>query len=119
MTIAATPYDVPMTQHHLRPIERTVLKRVDEGMTTADIAWRLRRSPGHVRRIIDLTDLPRDASSFSSDDGVLRPIERRVLAARRDGIDRSETAARLRRSPEFVTRVEELADYKLAGAGAS
>ncbi|MEQ8839553.1 MAG: hypothetical protein RIB98_01120 [Acidimicrobiales bacterium] len=104
-----------MSLDDLRPLERTILKRTRQGMTTDEIAWRLRRSPGAVQRIIDLTKIDRDASSFDSDDGTLRPIERHVLKARADGVDTAEIASRLRRSPQFVERVEGFANHKLGG----
>jgi transcriptional regulator len=35
----------------------------------------------------------------------LRPIERRILSMRDEGLDTSEIASRLRRSPDYVERV--------------
>lgn len=104
-----------MNLEDLRPLERTILKRTRQGMSTDEIAWRLRRSPGAVQRILELTELERDASAFDSDQGALRPIERCVLRARADGVDTAEIASRLRRSPQHVERVERLAIHKLGG----
>jgi len=100
---------------YLRPIERTMLKLSRGGNSEADIAWRLRRSPGHVRRTLVLARLPREPQPEGSrEPWDLRPIERRVLRARENGVPEAETAARLRRSPAFVQRVGAFVDYKLA-----
>ncbi len=102
---------------HLRPIERTMLKLLRGGNSEADIAWRLRRSPGYVRRTLALARLPREPRPEGSrEQWGLRPIERTVLRARENGVPESEMAARLRRSPAFVRRVGAFADYKLAQA---
>ncbi len=102
---------------YLRPIERTMLNLVRAGKTEADIAWRLRRSPGHVRRTLALARLPRvPGPQRHRAPWDLRPIERAVLRARENGVPEAEMAARLRRSPAFVKRVSAFADYKLAQA---
>lgn len=100
---------------HLRPIERTTLKLAASGMTEADIAWRLRRSPGYVQRTLALAGLPRRSPPPAHrEPWDLRPIERTVLRAREAGVGEAEVAARLRRSPAFVQRVGAFADYKRA-----
>lgn len=100
---------------YLRPIERTMLNLVRAGKTEADIAWRLRRSPGHVRRTLALAQIPRvPAPEQHRAPWDLRPIERAVLRSRENGVPEAEMAARLRRSPAFVYRVSAFADYKLA-----
>lgn len=102
---------------HLRPIERTILNLVRAGKTEAEIAWRLRRSPGHVRRTLALARLPRvSGTERHGAPWDLRPIERAVLRSRENGVPEAEMAARLRRSPAFVQRVSAFADYKLARA---
>lgn len=99
----------------MRPIERTMLKLSRGGNSETDIAWRLRRTPGHVRRTLALARLPRaPRSDASGEPWDLRPIERTVLRARESGVPEAEIAARLRRSPAFVQRVGAFADYKLA-----
>ena len=102
---------------HLRPIERTMLKLTRNGRSEADIAWRLRRSPGYVHRTLALSRLPRTAAPEQRrTPWELRPIERTVLRTRESGVGDAEIAARLRRSPAFVQRVGAFADYKLARA---
>jgi len=101
----------------LRPIERTMLNLERAGKTEADIAWRLRRSPGHVRRTLALARLPRmPRPERHRAPWDLRPIERAILRSRENGVPEAEMAARLRRSPAFVRRVSAFADYKLTQA---
>lgn len=98
----------------LRPIERAMRKLADGGMTESDIAWRFRRTPGHVRRVLDMSRLrgkSNDPGPETAPD--LRPIERVVLRARDEGTDTAEIAARLRRTPRGVEQIERLATYKL------
>ncbi len=102
-----------MNRAALRPLERTVVRLADSGMSPTDIAWRFRRSPGHIQRILELTRIPRSAQPRETPPGTLRPIERCILNARERGVDASEIAARLRRSPGYVERVIEFANYKL------
>ena len=106
-----------MERDHLRPFERTVLRLADSGMSSTEIAWRFRRSPGHIDRVIDLSRLPRPATETRASD-TLRPVERCVLRARNDGVGTAEIAARLRRTPGHVDRVERYASFKLDRAGA-
>lgn len=107
-----------MDRDGLRPFERVVLRLADDGMTSADIAWRFRRSPGHIERVLDLSRLPRTGSARPGAEApVLRPVERTVMRARENGSPLPEIAARMRRTPGFVARVEKMAAYKLqAGA---
>ena len=112
--------DNTMNTSEHRPLPRTVLRLHNAGMPISEIAWRLRRSPGHIRRILDWTSLPRptrdpqDVAPTTSSPPNLRPLERRVLNAKQAGIDRAETASRLRRTPQHIARIEEYAATKLA-----
>lgn len=98
----------------LRPFERAVLRLADGGMSTSEIAWRFRRSPGHIDRVLGFSQLPRGAASgLAPPRSALRPVERLIIRARGEGTPPTEIAARMRRSPSFVARVEELATLKL------
>lgn len=65
-----------MDERGVRPFERVVLRLADEGMSTSEIAWRFRRSPGHIElaarmrrspgfvaRVEELATLKLDAAS--------------------------------------------------------
>ena len=97
----------------LRPIERLVLRLVDEGLDDVEIARRFRRSPEMIRRITAMARLPRTVGARVVPDDGLRPLERRLLRWRHYGATYAEIGARFRRSPAFVARVEALARYKL------
>lgn len=107
-----------MTDHHLRPIERTVRRLRQGGLTSSEVAWRLRRSPGYVRRVEELSEIERVAPSADHDrpEIQLRPIERCVLNSLEAGTGYAEIAARLRRTPDYVSRVERLANLRLERA---
>lgn len=98
----------------LRPIERTVLRRRDEGMDVGDIAMRLRRSPGHVERIIAYTALPGRSATERAAETDLRPLERRVLDLVEAGHDFERLGAAFRRSAEHMRRVAGLAYLRRA-----
>jgi DNA-binding CsgD family transcriptional regulator len=103
-----------MDRDRLRPFERVVQRLTDQGMTSSEIAWRFRRSPGHIERVLDLSRLPRPGRAPArADEPTLRPVERTVMRARENGSQLPEIAARMRRTPSYVARVEEIATYKL------
>jgi DNA-binding CsgD family transcriptional regulator len=97
----------------LRPVERLVLRLVDQGVDDVEIARRFRRSPEMIRRITALARLPRVAVDRVAPDDGLRPLERRLLRWRHYGATYTEIGARFRRSPAYVERVEAFARYKL------
>ena len=100
----------------LRAIERRVRHLTAQGMSEVEIARRFRRSPGMIRRVIAMSDLPRTQRHTSEPDDVLRPLERRVLQWRDNGAHFPELGARFRSSPAHIERVENLARYKLSRA---
>jgi DNA-binding CsgD family transcriptional regulator len=99
--------------HSLRAIERRVRHLAEQGMSEVEIARRFRRSPGMIRRVIEMSDLPRTQRSANEPHQVLRPLERRVLRWRASGAHFPELGARFRSSPAHMERVENLARYKL------
>lgn len=100
------PYD-----RSLRPVERRILRLVDDGVDDDEIGRRFRRSPEWVARVRGLTEYPRQGTHVQGD--VLRPLERRVLRWRAAGADHEQISPRFRRSPQFLRQVEMLAHYKL------
>lgn len=101
------------TSAGLRPIERRVLRWVEAGVSDAEIGRRFGRSERWVAQVRLLAQLDRSASSAVRSDR-LRPLERRLLRWREQGVDHDELSDRFRRSPGFLARVEDYAQYKLA-----
>lgn len=104
-----------MADRRPRPIERTVRRLRQDGLSESEIAWRLRRSPGYVRRIEMFSQIKRVDEPTTNEDThsrSLRPIERCVLKALEGGAGYAEIAARLRRSPGYVSRVERFANLR-------
>jgi DNA-binding CsgD family transcriptional regulator len=99
----------------LRPIERRILRLVDDGVAEEEIARRFRRSPDMIRRLIALAEVPRSQPAGHPAEQ-LRPLERRVLRWRESGAPYGEIGSRFRRSAAHVERVEGLARYKLSRA---
>jgi hypothetical protein len=91
----------------LRPIERRVLALRASGLSTAEIARRFRRGERHIERIIAWTDIPRQPREKLRNE--LRPLERRVLTLRDNGISYEEIGARFNRDAEYAKRVEDIA----------
>jgi hypothetical protein len=97
----------------LRPIERRILRFVEDGVPREEIARRFGRSIGYVERVIALASLPRRRAREEVDGHGLRPIERCVLSWSARGASHAEIAPHFRRSERFIAQVEELAHYKL------
>jgi hypothetical protein len=97
-------------EQHLRPIERRVLALKASGQTTAEIARRFKRGEDHIERIIGWTDIPREPRERRRDG--LRPVERRVLSLRNDGLSHEEIGVLFRRDAEFARRVESIAQMR-------
>jgi DNA-binding CsgD family transcriptional regulator len=87
----------------LRPVERRILAMRDEGIDTAEIARRFKRSEDFIERVIAWTQIPR--RKVARHQG-LSPIERRVVDLRTDGLSYEEIGQRFRRSPDHIRRVE-------------
>ena len=101
-----------MAQEPLRPVERRMVQLAQDGMVPAEIGRRFHRSPEFVKRVLQMAEVPRNHSSVTGD--VLRPVERRVLRWRSQGLGYADIADRFGRTPGFVARVEQLARYKLS-----
>jgi DNA-binding CsgD family transcriptional regulator len=99
-------------QQSLRPLERRIVRLLEEGLDEAEIAARFRRSPDWVLRVASMARMPRSQAGPVRRD-VLRPLERRILRWRSGGALYADIAPRFRRSPGFVERIEVLARYKL------
>ena len=97
----------------LRPLERRVLDLRASGVSDDEIAWRFRRSPGFVRRVVRFSEMPDRSATTRQGDG-LRPLERVVRKNRERGLSTPEIAARLRRSPRSIQQIEAIAAYRLA-----
>jgi DNA-binding CsgD family transcriptional regulator len=95
----------------LRPLERRVLRLLDDGVDDTEIARRFRRSPDFVRRVNAYARIPRGVAVPAA--GGLRPVERRVLKWRAGGADHADIGRRFRRSSGHIERIEQLATYKL------
>ncbi len=106
----------------LRPVERVIARELDRGAPVATIAMSLRKGPGTIRRIaaiIDLVEeleLERDHGRSTDEDGI-RPIERCIRRLRAEGQSVGEVASRIRRSGDYVRRVESYTRLKQANRG--
>jgi DNA-binding CsgD family transcriptional regulator len=95
---------------NLRPVERRMLALRAEGIEVDEIARRFRRSPQHVERVLTWSKIPR-AQEPDRPEG-LRPIERRVLAMRGQGLSYDEIGRRFNRGPDHIRRVERYAGFR-------
>jgi hypothetical protein len=94
----------------LRPLERRVSRLAAEGVVPAEIGRRFNRSENFVERVLVLASMPgRNAPETPAG---LRPIERRLLRWRDQGVSTNDMADRFRRGPGYIERVLELAVYK-------
>ena len=94
----------------LRPLERRVIKLAADGVVPAEIGRRFNRSEDFVERVLELASVP-GRSAPESPRG-LRPIERRLLRWREEGVSTPDLADRFQRGPDYIERVLALADYK-------
>jgi hypothetical protein len=99
----------------MRPIERRVRRLAEAGVDPTEIAWRFRKSPKFIKQVLDCSNRPRSVQ-VTANPLSLRPIERRIVAWRDSGASYAEIAARFRRSPDFIRRVEALARGRDTGA---
>jgi DNA-binding CsgD family transcriptional regulator len=103
-----------MPEHHLRPIERVVVRLQAEGHSLSDIGKRVRKKPGTVRRIIEMTEFKDGiAVGGATQANALRPVERVIVKLRARGESYGEIGNRLALSGRRVQLIEQLADFKL------
>ena len=105
-----------MPDQRLRPIERRVLALKKAGVPDNEIAHRFRRGRRFIEQVQALAHLDGRDAKQRRRPGALRPVERRILAWRDRGVSSEDIADRFRRSPEYVSRVERIARYKLRKA---
>ena len=84
----------------------------EQGLDDAEIGRRFGHSADWPARVRSLAAVPRPGGHRMRGD-VLRPLERRVLRWRAAGAGYDDVSPRFRRSPDFIRRVEELAQYRL------
>ena len=94
------------------PIERRIARLTEEGVSEGEIARRFRRTPAFVGRVLALAQVPRRSGGQHPEK--LRPVERRVLKWRADGVSVADIAPRFRREPRTIEQIERLARYKQA-----
>lgn len=97
----------------VRPVELRMGRLAAEGLGVAEIGTRFKRSPAHVERVLDLARLPGRRAPSQPTHG-LRPVERRLLRARADGVTADVLGRRFGRSAEHIRRVQALADHKVS-----
>jgi len=94
----------------LRPVERRILAMRDSGIAVNEIASRLRRTPTHIERMIEWTNVPRSGEPYKFS----RALESRVLALRDQSVDHDEIGRRFKRTPANIRQIEALAYYRKA-----
>jgi DNA-binding CsgD family transcriptional regulator len=104
-------YRDPMAENAgFTPLERRMVRLVQEGVDETEIAQRFHRTPGFVQRVLALAQVPRRTGDGQH--GQLRPLERRVLKWRAGGASVGDIADRFRRKPGSIEQIERLARYK-------
>lgn len=83
-----------------------------EGLSDTEIGRRVRKSPERVAQIAEWAQLPGRGRPRTTDDELLSPIQRRVLAMRWEGQSHDEIGERFRRSGRFIRQVEGLAHFR-------
>lgn len=92
----------------LRPIERAMRKLADDGMAESDIAWRFRRSPGHIRRVLDMSPLRREPSG-PGDESASQSISSFASEPKSACQQRSQRAAAADRTSDELARRRQVA----------
>lgn len=95
---------------HLRPLERRMTRLAAAGVGPREIGRRFHRSGTHIERVLALAGLPGRRPQHRPTG--LRPLERRLLRWRSQGVPIGELAQRFRRGPASIEQILALADYK-------
>ncbi len=82
-----------------------------DGLRTEEIAEKINRSPAHVSRIMDWSQIPRSRPPVQRAPSA---VERRVLDLRSAGESHEKIASRFKRSPRSIRQIEGLAHFRLA-----
>ncbi len=98
-------------QSKLRPVERRALDMQSSGLSSDEIASRLRKSPEFIERLLVWTEIPRTGAPAERN---LRPVEQRVLDMRFDGETHDEIATKFKKTERYIRQVEGLAHFKEA-----
>jgi hypothetical protein len=85
----------------------------EAGVTPAETGRRFRRSGRYVEQVLRLAQVPRTSDDLPTPAEMpLRPLERRLLRWRDEGVDAADMATMFGRTPEHIERVLALVDYK-------
>lgn len=85
----------------------------EAGLTPAETGRRFHRSERYVEQVLRLAQVPRTHDDHPNPVGVsLRPLERRLLRWRDEGVDAGDVAVMFGRTPEHIERVLALVEYK-------
>ena len=102
-----------MHETRLRPLERTILRLLGEGMSASEIGRRIGKRPGTVRRIIVMIGYKKDLENAPEPTrSTLTPLERVILRLKASGENYGEIGVRLGRSGAHIRRVESYAMLK-------
>ena len=101
-----------MPDVELRPLERVILKLVDEGASIPEIGRRIGKRPGTVRRIRTMIEYKKEIKPAPRRQRDRTPIEAVVLRLRAEGENYGTIGARLGRSGANVRRIESYAQFK-------
>jgi DNA-binding CsgD family transcriptional regulator len=99
----------------LSPLERRVVALRESGLDESAIAVKFRKSPRFIRLVLSIGEMRKDLESASSGGpgsgrrAGMSARQRLVMKWRDRGASYAEIASRLRRSPLYVRRIEQLA----------
>lgn len=98
-----------MTVEYLRPMEKRVAAMKADGVSTAEIARRINKSPTHVARMLRWIEIPRNRPAPHRYPAAL---ESRVEHMRAQGLSHAEIGRRMGRTASFSERIEHLSTLR-------